>query len=178
MLEDITTIGATPDPIVVSSTGEDLSRCAFVFASNVDRLLWTDGEAAAFGDWLRKGGFLWTDGFWTNSASENALDNWRGQLLKALPEAQIRQLHTHPIFESPFEARLQRQPCPWGGWVKHFAVEDDEGRLMVLMTFNEKYSAQCGAVGDAWEGFAQRLWHNGETSWKFSVNVLLHVMTH
>ena len=160
-------------PLVVSATGEDLSQCAFVFVSNIDYLFWTDNEAAAIGDWLRKGGFLWTDGFW----KDRAWDSWNLQLRKAIPLAQIRELHTHPIFESPFPVRL-RQPCPEGGWVKNFAAEDDEGRLMVLMTFNEsRTTPQCGAVGDAWEGFARK-WEEEDAAWRFSINVLLYVMTH
>ena len=173
MLKDITLIDAAPEPLVVSATGEDLSQCAFVFASNVDQLFWDEEEAKAMGDWLHKGGFLWTDGFWRTWA----WDNWSRQLRKALPEASIWELHTHSIFESPFQVRLQRQPCPKGGWVKNFAVEDDQGRLMVLMTFNEKKGGQCGAVGDAWEGFA-RNWQDEEAAWRFSLNVILHVMTH
>ena len=180
MLEDVTLIDAALEPLVVSATGEDLSQCVFVFVSNVDQLLWTKDEAKAMGDWLHKGGLLWTDGMWKNWA----WDNWSRQLRKALPEAQVWELHTHPIFEFPFPVRL-RQPCPRGGWVKNFAVEDGEGRLMVLMTFNEKDKVargagageQCGAVGDAWEGFAQN-WQDEEAAWRFSVNVLLYAMTH
>ena len=177
MLEDVTLIDVNPEPLVISTTGEDLSQCAFVFASNVDRLFWTEDEAKAMGDWLHKGGLLWTDGLWSGRWSDRAWDRWSRELRKALPEAQIWELHTHPIFESPFQVRLQRQPCPRGGWVKNFAVEDDQGRLMVLMTFNEKWISGCGAVGDAWEGFA-RNWQDEEAAWRFSINVLFHAMTH
>ena len=174
MLEDVTLIDAVPEPLVVSAAGEDLSQCTFVVATNIDHLLWTQDEAKAMGDWLRKGGFLWTDGFWGNWA----WDHWSEQLRKALPEAQIRELHTHPIFETPFPVQL-RQPCSQGGWVKNFAVEDDQGRLMVLMTFNEnrRVPKGCAAVGEAWEGFA-RNWQDEEAAWRFSINVILYVMTH
>ena len=173
MLEDITFIDANPTPIVVSTTESDLSQCAFVFASNIDNLLWSAAEAKAIGDWLRKGGFLWTDGFWNNKGWEH----WNLQLRKALPEAYVQELHSHPIFEYPFGVELQ-QPCRHGGWVKNFAVEDEKDRLMVLMTFNQRnvYGTQCGFVGDAWQGFAKN-WQNEHSSWNFSINVFLHIMT-
>ncbi len=174
MLEDVTLIDVVSKPLVVSATGKDLSQCAFVYASNIDHLSWTEHEAKIVGDWLRKGGFLWTDGFWR----DRSWDHWSQQLRKALPEAQIWELHDHPIFETPFRVRLQ-QSCPRvpEGWVKNFAVEDDQGRLMVLMTFNEKRGGQCGAIGDAWEGFRQN-WQDEEAAWRFSINVLLYAMTH
>ena len=173
MLEDVTLIDASSRIFTVSASGEDLSRCNLVVASMIDYLFWTEDEAKAVGDWLHKGGFLWTDGMW----SDEAWDHWSRQLRKALPEAQVWELHTHPIFESPFPVRL-RQPCSLGGWVKNFAVEDGEGRLMVLMTFNEKRTGtRCGAVGDAWEGFV-RNWQDEEAAWRFSINVILYVMTH
>lgn len=174
MLEGVTFIDAFSTTLVVSPTEEDLSQCAFVLASNVDKLSWTDDEAAIVGDWLRKGGFLWTDGFWKDEAWEN----WNQQLRKALPKAQIRELHSHSIFEYPFQVQL-RQSCLNGGWVKNFAVEDEEERLMVLMTLNERRGkkAQCGAVGDAWEGYAAN-WQREEAAWRFSVNVFLYIMTH
>ena len=172
MLGDVTLIDLAPEPLLVSATGEDLSQCAFVFASNVDYLAWTKDEAKAMGDWLQKGGFLWTDGFWGNKE----WDRWSRQLRKALPEAQIWELHNHPIFEYPFQIQLQ-QPCDyWDGWVKHFAVEDDQDRLMVLMTFNATRNCP-GAVGDSWESFWGS-WQDREATWRFSVNVLLYVMTH
>ena len=171
VLDYATFIDVAPTTLVVSTTGEDLSRCTFVVASNIDGLLWTEHEAKAIGDWLHKGGFLWADGFW----SDWAWDNWSRQLRKALPKASIWELHTHPIFESPFPIRLQ-QPCPWDGWVKHFAVKDDRGRLMVLMTFNEINYCD-GVVGDSWESFAQS-WQDDEAAWRFSINVFFYVMTH
>ena len=174
MLEDVTLIDAAPTTLVVSADGEDLSRCTLVIASNVDRLSWTEDEAKAIGDWLHKGGLLWTDGFWSNKA----WDNWSRQLRKALPEAQIWELHTHPIFEAPFQQVQLEQPCPRGGWVKHFAVEDDRDRLMVLMTFNEKKDGcLIGAIGDSWEKFSQNP-QDKEAAWRFSINVLLYAITH
>ena len=110
MLKDVTFIDAAPTPLVVSATGEELSQCAFVFASNIEYLVWNEEEAVAMGDWLHKGGFLWTDGMWENQG----WDRWSRQLRKALPEASIWELHTHPIFETPFPVQL-RQPCPKGG---------------------------------------------------------------
>ena len=37
--------------------------------------------------------------------------------------------------------------------------------------------SQCGAVGDAWQGFTQN-WQDEEAAWRFSLNVILHAMTH
>ena len=172
MLEDITYIDASPTTLLVSTTKEDLSQCAFVFATNIDDLVWSADEAAVIGDWLRKGGFLWTDGYW----SDGAWENWNRQLSKALPEAQVRELDSsHPIFEYPFRVRL-RQRGYLDGWVKNFAVEDDQGRLMVLMTLNE-HRSMPGAVGDVWERFTGD-WQSVNAGWGFTINVLLYVMTH
>ena len=172
MLKDVTTIDVNPTPIVVATNEEELSQCAFIYTSNIDFLFWSPDEAKAIGDWVQKGGFLWTDGFWTDMAWAH----WTLQLEKAFPKAEIRELNSHhPIFNYPFRVRLQQYDIPEGGWVKNFAVEDNRGRLMILMTFNEKL-CNCGVLGDSWQGFTKN-WQNEQATWGFSINVILHIMT-
>ena len=174
MLKDVIRIDAAPRNRVITTTEQNLSQCAFVVISNIDSLFWSPNEARAIGDWAKKGGFLWTDGIW----SDEAWESWNKQLKKALPRAQVRELDSHhPIFNHPFQVPLQQYKAPEGGWVKNFAVEDDKGRLMILMTFNEKGCNGCGAVGDSWQDFEDD-WQSKEAAWMFSINVLLYIMTH
>ena len=171
MLDEYTHIDAAPVGRVVSAVEEDLSDCAMVYTVNVEDLEWDDAEARAVGDWLRRGGVIWTDGIW----DKLWWDDWIRNLRKAVPTARIRELpDSHPIFNVPFRVRLRQ---PFGGWVKHFAAEDERGRMMVLMTYNEKDDGG-GVVGDTWQGVA--LWSPGGEllSWGFSVNVILYIMSH
>ena len=174
MLKDVIRIDAAPETLVISTTEQGLSQCAFVYTSNIELLFWPTDEAKIIGDWLRKGGFLWTDGFW----SDESWSLWNLQLQKVLPDTEVKELDSHhPIFNYPFQIQLQQYNAPGGGWVKNFAVEDDKGRLMVLMTFNEKKCSDCGAVGDGWQNFLKN-WQSQEASWMFSINVFLYIMTH
>ena len=174
--------------IVDPSRGDGLSMCPFVFTSDVGTLAWRgEQDIWSMKQYLLKGGFLWTDDSW----GAEAWSYWEEQLRMVLPEDDypiISISPEHEIFNSPYAVEMWQMPNV-GFWKRHggatselesesdtpyfLGINDDHGRLMVLMTHNTD-------VADAWEresdvGFFESFAGPG---YSLGLNVLLYVMTH
>jgi len=178
----------SPKPLLIRLNDPTLNHCPFVMMTEPGGAFLDDDEARGLRDYLRRGGFLWADDFW----GEDAWDNWEVQLRKALPSG------SYPIVDVPldhavFHQMLQVNGFPqipgigyWDGrnrtsergpstGTPHLrAINDDRGRVMVLMTFNTDF-------GDSYERESE----NPEYFQKFSVpgyafgiNVIIYAMTH
>jgi hypothetical protein len=178
-----------PKPLLVNlGDPAALSHCPFVMMTEPGRAYFTPEEAGELRAYLRRGGFLWADDYW----GEYAWQFFDNQLRQVLPSA------TYPIVDLPrdhaiFHQVLDASRVPqipgigyWDGanrtWerspseaVAHIrAINDDRGRVMVLLTHDTDF-------GDAYEREAE----NPEYFMKFSVpgyafgiNVIVYALTH
>jgi hypothetical protein len=177
-----------PKHLLVRLTDPELFHCPFVMMTEPGGAFLDDQEAAGLRNYLLRGGFLWADDFW----GEYAWQFWESQLRKALPAA------TYPIVDLPLEhplfhemlsvARIPQIPSI-GQWesrrvtsergpdsaTPHVrAINDERGRIMVLMTHNTDF-------GDAYERESEDHEYFEKFSvpgYAFGVNVLMYVMTH
>ena len=163
------------------------SSVPFLFASHVGVAGFEEDEAAALGEYLEKGGFLWVDDFWGNAA----WNQWVRQMELVLPGRTIVDLPMeHPLFEIVYDVpRLPQIPSiqHWrrsGGGTSergfesrqpHIrAVLDDDGRIMVLITHNTD-------IADGWEREAedpQFFYSFSPDAYAVGVNVVVWMMTH
>jgi len=178
-----------PRHIVVRLTDAELFRCPFAVLEDAGTASFSDEEAARLREYLLKGGFLWVDDFW----GSRAWDVWTREIAKALPPGEF------PITDVPPEHAIRHQlydvdripQIPsiqfWrrsGGMTSergydsaepHMrAINDRQGRIIVLMTHNTD-------ISDAWE----REGEDRDFFYAFSVegygvgiNVLLYAMSH
>jgi hypothetical protein len=178
-----------PKPLLVRLNDPAIvSRCPFIMMTEPGGAYFDDEEAANLKDYLLRGGFLWADDFW----GEHAWDIWEDQLRKALPSSAFPIIEVpleHPVFHEVFTVSSFPQIPGIGYWdgrnrtsergpstaVPHLrAINDDRGRVMVLMTFNTDF-------GDAYERetenpeYFQRFSVPG---YAFGVNVIVYSMTH
>ena len=147
-----------------------------------------DLEAAALRDYVLKGGFLWADDFW----GEYAWQVWESQLRKALPSGPYPIVDLsleHPIFHMLMNVPQIPQIPGLGVWlstggtsergadsaVPHVrAINDQRGRIMVLMTHNSDYGdgfEEEASDRSFFERFSVRAYGVG-------VNILLYAMSH
>jgi hypothetical protein len=180
--------GGQPKPLLVRLNDPVISHCPFVMMTEPGGAFLDDAEAAGLRDYLLRGGFLWADDFW----GEWAWDNWESQLRKALPS------NAYPIVEIPlehpvFHQMLQVSSFPqipgigyWDGRNRtsergaetatpHLrGINDERGRIMVLMTFNTDF-------GDSYEREAENpeYFHRFSVpGYAFGINVIVYAMTH
>jgi hypothetical protein len=177
-----------PNSVLLTASMPELSHCPFVMMTEPGGAYFDDEEATALRSYLLKGGFLWADDFW----GSYAWSHWEGEIRKVLPSGQYAIIdvpYDHPLFHQMMTVPQGLQIPGIGYWsrtggtsergadsaVPHIrAIEDERGRIMVLMTHNSDYGDAYEREGDN-HAYFERFSVPG---YAFGVNVLLYVMTH
>ncbi len=112
----------------------------------------TDEQAAKLGEYLSRGGFLLCDSFY----GEVEWDGFLAGMSRVFPDRPIVELPAdHPIFHLVFDLTERPQIPTWqhlpqggyrnGGALPHWrAILDDDGRVMVMITYNND-------IADGWQ---------------------------
>jgi hypothetical protein len=180
----LTGVRVHPDPHVRAILDEDLFDFPYTYIVEPGGMYLSDEEAARLGEYLLRGGFVHIDDFW--GLREKA--NLEVQLRKVFPERRWDVLPiSHPVFSAFFQIDEiiqvpNRSKGCYGGptWedssdteAKIYGISDDNGRLMVLITYNSD-------LGDAWE-YLDLPCYPAETAVRalqMGVNFMVYAMTH
>jgi hypothetical protein len=173
----------------VRLTDPELFHCPLVMMTEPGGAYFDDQEAAALGKYLEKGGFLWADDFW----GQYAFEFWAAQIGKALPRSKYPIVDVpldHPLFhtvmaihEIPQIPGIRYWMGTEGGTSERGrdsaephvrAIEDDHGRIMVLMTHNTDFGDSFEEEATNHEYFLQF----SVRGYAFGVNALVYAMTH
>lgn len=178
-----------PNHLLVNFSDPALFRCPFVMATEVGRWYLSDEEAKTLRAYLLKGGFLWVDDFW----GESAWQAFETQLRRALPSGSYPIVDLpieHPIFHSLMPLKAVPQVPSINFWlgsgggtserggdsadVHARAILDDHDRVMVFITHNTDIGDAFEREGDSREYFLTF----SVQGYALGVNVLLYAMTH
>ena len=162
--------------------GDDAFYWPFLVSGLAGSMDLTDEQAATLREHLLRGGFLFCDSFFGEGNYAVFVDSMR----RVFPDRPIIDLtDDHPIFHSVYDlpemtkviiphvseafgyGRMSRGPPRWQG------IEDDDGRLMVLIAYNND-------VQDAWQ-WADDPRYPGELvnlALRLGVNVAMYALTH
>jgi hypothetical protein len=189
-LHQLTSIQVNPNPIALALTSPELCNYPFLYMCDPGYSLnLTQAEVKALRTYLLNGGFLWMDDFW----GDNEWENVYNQMKKVFPEFEPVELGLdHPIFNCVFVLKKKPQclnisyaingRAAGVTWERpdarnphYMAINDDKGRLMVLMSLNSD-------TGDGWEREGQDEWffHTFSESqcYPLGINVVFYVLTH
>lgn len=172
------------DPLVLTLEDSDLWAYPWIYMVEPGNLRLTEAEVPILREFLLRGGTLTFDDFhgpieWQNVEKE---------LERVFPEREIVELDAdHPIYSCFYEIAAYPQipglgsffnGRTWekGGYLPRLrAVEDDDGRAMVLINWNTD-------MGDGWE------WSNAEDypgyikftaqSYRMMINEIIYSLTH
>jgi hypothetical protein len=175
--------------VVVRLTSPLLYHCPFVMMTEPGGAFFDEAEAAQLHDFLLKGGFLWVDDFW----GDFAFNHWAGEIAKALPPERYPIVDVpleHTLFHTLYDIHRIPQIPSINFWarsgqtsergrdsaVPHVrAVLDEEGgRIMVLMTHNTDFGDAFEREGDDHAYFLQF----APEGYAFGVNTIIYSMTH
>lgn len=186
-----------PFYVVVSLNDPLLMKCPILFMEDVGVIRFTDEDVRMVRAYLLKGGFIWVDDFWGSLA----WDQWEFELRRILPSGSYPMFDiptSHPIMHSLYNIpKIWQQPNVdiWnerreaGGDARdqtseryadssevHFrAVENDHGRIMVVMTHNTD-------IADGWEEEkpenAEYVREFSARSYALGINIFLYALTH
>jgi hypothetical protein len=179
-----TNVRAVEQPINLED-GNDVDYWPFMVVGLASHWELTDQMAANLRQYLLRGGFLFADSFFGTY-------NWEGfamNLRKVFPDRPIIDVsEDHPIFHIVFDLpnmatvqipnanSLMRGGPGWmsDGAIPHWrGIEDDDGRLMMLIAFNND-------VMDGWQWADDVRYPTEEAnlSLQIGVNVVMYAMTH
>lgn len=172
------------DPVVLTLEDPNLWNYPWIYIVEGGNLRLTDAEVPILREFLLRGGTLTFDDFhgpieWANVESE---------LRRVFPDRKIIDLPpSHPIFHCFYQfdsfpqtpglgSFLQGRTWEKGGYVAHLrAIEDDNGRAMVLINWNVD-------MGDGWE------WSNASdfpgyvkytaVAYRMEINEIVYSLTH
>src|SRR5688572_2431254 len=176
-----TDVRAVEQPVNLED-GDDVHYWPLLMSGLAFSMDLSDEQAARLREHLLRGGFLFCDSFF--GAGNYAM--FTESMKRVFPDRPIIDLtDEHPIFHTIFDlpemtkvaiphvseafrgGRMRRGPPRWQG------IEDDEGRLMVLIAYNND-------VQDAWQ-WADDPRYPGELvnlALRLGVNVAMYAMTH
>jgi hypothetical protein len=180
----LSNINVHKHPNVIGIMDDDLFKYPYVYAVEVGGMFLSNAEAARLREYLLRGGFIHVDDFW--GGYEFA--NFQAQIRKVFPDRPLQQLPlTHEVFHTFFDIdEVMQIPNVGNGcrggptWERRddimpriFGVSDDDGRLMVAVTYNSD-------LGDAWEYMDERCYpakFSGQ-AYRMGLNFMIYAMTH
>jgi hypothetical protein len=179
-LSDFTFVGTTNKALPLSDP--EIFRYPFIYAVEVGHLFFSDQEAVQLREYLERGGFLVVDDF-------HGPAEWHyfyQQIKKVFPEYEPVELPAdHPIFHCYYDIdnliqvpgyHSVRSGRTWekGGYeAKYMGIENEEGRLMVMINHNVD-------LGDAWEWAEQEAYPReyATLAFQLGINYIIYAMTH
>jgi hypothetical protein len=183
-VQRMTGIRVHPEPNTVEIMDERLFDFPYVYAVEVGRMNLRQDQADRLREYLLRGGFLHVDDFWGVYESQNFV----AQMRKVFPDRKIEPVPlTHEVFHTFFDVDTVMQipnvsnACRGGQtWEDGsdtepgiFGIKDDDGRLMVLVTYNSD-------LGDAWEWMDEPCYpelYSGQ-AYRMGINFIIYAMTH
>jgi hypothetical protein len=179
-----TNVRAVEQPVNLDD-GDDVDYWPFLLVGLAQSWQLSDTQAANLREYLLRGGFIFCDSFYGSANWERFEEGLR----RVFPDRPIIDLKDdHPIFHNTFELpRMTSVQIPnmnslMGGGPGYLGdgsiprwrgVEDDTGRLMVLIAFNND-------VMDAWQWADDPRYpaDKANLALRLGVNVAMYAMTH
>jgi hypothetical protein len=191
-LQQLTSLKVNPNPVILRLTDEELFDYPFIYMIEPGSLIFSEEEVRALRKYCFNGGFLMVDDFWGDYEWQNFYE----QIKRVFHDREPEELDIrHEIFRCVY--RLKEKPqvpsinhaiygrdsgITWepnhGGDSRtvHFkAINDDKGRMMVLICHNTD-------LGDGWEREGEDEWYFHEfaenKSYPMGINIVTYAMTH
>ena len=177
-----------PIHVVVALDDPLLYRCPMLFMEDVGTAEFSPEEILRLREFFVKGGFMWVDDSW-GSAEWNS---WALQIARVLPPSEFPIFDVqpeHPIMSVLYSVKEVPQVPNIGHWrrtggdtsergfdsaeVYVKGIQDERGRMMVLMTHNTD-------IADTWEREGENQDYFdifSPTGYAIGVNVVLYAMT-
>jgi uncharacterized protein DUF4159 len=178
-----------PDNVVLQLTDPLLPRCPILFMEDVGTMRLSDDEVLHLRNYLLKGGFLYVDDFW----GTQAWDQWAYEIGRVLPPNKYPIVdipRDHQIMHSLYDVKAIEQVSSIQFWYRNGGnvsergydsaqvdfrgIQDEHGRLMVVMSHNTDISDTWEREGENREYF-ERFSPDG---YAIGVNIILYALTH
>jgi hypothetical protein len=159
------------DEYIFSFADPNLMKYPFAYMCEVGHMQLTDAEIQGMREYLLRGGFLLVDDF-----GGRDMATFQYYLKRVLPEFEMKPVDpNHPIFNcfftiKSFDVRTYRARQ---GRPEYLGIEDKNGRLMMIINYNNDVSDFWQWSNDAFNPI-----EDTNTAYKFGVNYVFYALTH
>src|SRR5688572_8083263 len=151
-LERLTKVHTTRESFqIVDIDSKELFKYPFVYLAEPGFLDLLPGDVKNLREYLDRGGFILVDDFRGNASDNSQMENLVLQLRKIYPERQLEPVPaSHPIFHTFFDLDPSTMQPPYlmpnSGDVEFLGLSDDDGRLQIIVDFNNDTSEYWQAL--------------------------------
>jgi hypothetical protein len=156
---------------IVDIDSPDLFKYPFAYLCEPGYLELNEKDTRNFREYLERGGFVMVDDF----RGPRHLNNLIYQMKKVFPNRNIIPLTlAHPVFDSFYRIESLDMRPPYGpGPVEFLGLEDDHGRLVMVIDYNNDLSEIW-----QWLDEGSLSLHDAAESLKFGTNYVMYSLTH
>ncbi|MBN1569137.1 MAG: DUF4159 domain-containing protein [Acidobacteria bacterium] len=172
ILAEVTRLDVNPGGHIISFQNDDCYKYPIAYLCEVGFMQLSEEEAHRMAQYLLRGGFLIVDDF----RGEREFNNFKRQLRQVFPNRSLEELpHTHPIWTCFYDiSDLSIEP-PYSRFLtpQYFGMSDDNGRLMMVVDYNND-------ISDYWEWSDDPIMPIESTNeaYKYGVNYIMYALTH
>jgi hypothetical protein len=172
IMAEVTKLDVNPGPHITSFQNGDCFKYPIAYLCEVGYLNLSDTEVRNMREYLLRGGFLIVDDF----RGARDLNNFIYEMRLVFPDRSLEELpRTHPIFTCFYDISKLDIPPPYSRnfMPQYFGISDDNGRLMMIVDYNND-------ISEYWEWSADPFFKIEDTNeaFKYGVNYLMYALTH
>ncbi len=172
IMAEVTKLDVNPGGHITSFQSDDCFKYPIAYLCEVGYINLSEQEARRMAEYLLRGGFLIVDDF----RGEREFSNFRYQMKQVFPDRSLEELpRTHPIWTCFYDiSKLNIEP-PYSKWLtpQYFGMSDDNGRLMMVVDYNND-------ISEYWEWSDDPIMPIEESNeaYKYGVNYVMYALTH
>jgi hypothetical protein len=172
IMAEVTKLDVNPGGHIISFQNDDCFKYPIAYLCEVGALDLSAQEAHRMAEYLLRGGFLIVDDF----RGERDLSHFRYQMKQVFPDRSLEELpRSHPIWKYFYDiSDLSIEP-PYSKFLtpQYFGISDDNGRLMMVVDYNND-------ISDYWEWSDDPIMPIDESNeaYKYGVNYVMYALTH
>ena len=172
ILAEVTKLDVNPSGHITSFQSDDCFKYPIAYLCEVGYIRLSKEEAHRMAEYLLRGGFLIVDDF----RGEWELSNFENQMKQVFPDRSLEELpRTHEIWKCFYDISdlSIEPPYPQMGPPQYFGMSDDNGRLMMVVDFNND-------ISDYWEWSDDPLMpiESSNEAYRYGVNYVMYALTH
>lgn len=172
ILDETTRVDANPGGHIVSFDSDEVFKYPVAYLCEVGYITLTEKEARNMREYLLRGGFLIVDDF----RGPREFGNFIDVLRYVFPDRSLEELpRTHPIFTCFYDISSLNLEPPYSRFSRpeYYGMKDDDGRLMMIVDYNND-------ISEYWEWSADPFYNFQDTTegFKYGVNYILYALTH
>jgi hypothetical protein len=172
IMAEVTKLDVNPSGHIISFQNDDCFKYPIAYLCEVGFLDLSDQEARRMAQYLLRGGFLIVDDF----RGERELSNFVYQMKRVFPDRSLEELpRNHLIWTCFYDiSNLVIEP-PYSKFYtpQYFGMSDDNGRLMMVVNYNND-------ISDYWEWSDNPIYpiEQSNEAYKYGVNYVMYALTH